>query len=305
MSLRTCVSPKGCFVYGIHKPSYMVTNLREHGYIESLGILEDQSLVDNQRNFPKGDVEVFASDWVYEIPNPFPFRGVTYIKQVRADHLAKHPEQISLPQAKKISFTDSIRAHLKVTHADDSKKTTPVFEALPEAVLLALAANSTDPNDLIQIAHLCCDFTPDPETGIPNGMKYQRQASDRIQPVIKNHAVFETLANNPYLPDCYKQVMVLKPGAQGGSEIVGEWNHTGDESHIYEYLRRNSYIAGGITHPTWLMMPSDIRSECSVMKILSVCAIFIINAHSFDWLNNSISGFPKNTKRFQLENWNN
>jgi hypothetical protein len=37
--------------------------------------------------------------------------------------------------------------------------------------------------------------------------------------------------------------MVLKPGIQGASEIVGEWHSTG--THVYEYLRSNSYIAGG------------------------------------------------------------
>ena len=38
--------------------------------------------------------------------------------------------------------------------------------------------------------------------------------------------------------------MVLRPGAQGGSEIVGEWPQDG-QTHVFEYLRRNSYIAGG------------------------------------------------------------
>ena len=38
--------------------------------------------------------------------------------------------------------------------------------------------------------------------------------------------------------------MVIRPGAQGGSEIVGEWPKD-EQSHVYEYLRRNSYIAGG------------------------------------------------------------
>jgi hypothetical protein len=37
--------------------------------------------------------------------------------------------------------------------------------------------------------------------------------------------------------------MLLRPGVQGGNEIVGEWRHA--QSHIYEYLRRNSYIPWG------------------------------------------------------------
>jgi hypothetical protein len=38
--------------------------------------------------------------------------------------------------------------------------------------------------------------------------------------------------------------MVLRPGAQGDSEIVGEWR-SGGGSHVFEYLRRNSYIPWG------------------------------------------------------------
>jgi hypothetical protein len=38
--------------------------------------------------------------------------------------------------------------------------------------------------------------------------------------------------------------MVIRPGAQGGSEIVGEWPRD-EHSHVFEYLRRNSYIPGG------------------------------------------------------------
>jgi hypothetical protein len=38
--------------------------------------------------------------------------------------------------------------------------------------------------------------------------------------------------------------MALRPGVQGGSEIVGEWPAERD-SHVFEYLRRNSYIPWG------------------------------------------------------------
>jgi hypothetical protein len=53
------------------------------------------------------------------------------------------------------------------------------------------------------------------------------------------------LANNIFLPDDYKDVMVLRPGAQGGSEIVGEWQNEDKGSHVFEYLRRNGYIPWG------------------------------------------------------------
>jgi hypothetical protein len=39
--------------------------------------------------------------------------------------------------------------------------------------------------------------------------------------------------------------MVLRPGAQGESEIVGEWRESDPDSHVFEYLRRNSYIPWG------------------------------------------------------------
>jgi hypothetical protein len=41
--------------------------------------------------------------------------------------------------------------------------------------------------------------------------------------------------------------MVLKPGVQGGSEIVGETGNVsaGGTAHVFEYLRRNSYIPWG------------------------------------------------------------
>ncbi|MCK5339453.1 MAG: hypothetical protein KAJ60_00200, partial [Desulfobulbaceae bacterium] len=37
----------------------------------------------------------------------------------------------------------------------------------------------------------------------------------------------------------------LRPGAQGGSEIVGEYQDDGEGGHVFEYLRRNSYIPWG------------------------------------------------------------
>ncbi|RLC28478.1 MAG: hypothetical protein DRH32_08995, partial [Deltaproteobacteria bacterium] len=64
-------------------------------------------------------------------------------------------------------------------------------------------------------------------------------------PVIKNRLLFKTLANNFFIPDDYKKVMVLKPGVQGQSKIVGEVNLPGTHSHVFEYLRSNSYIPWG------------------------------------------------------------
>jgi diadenosine tetraphosphate (Ap4A) HIT family hydrolase len=63
--------------------------------------------------------------------------------------------------------------------------------------------------------------------------------------VIHDEALFEAVANNRHLPDDYQQAMVLRPGAQGESEIMGEWYRPEPHSHVFEYLRRNSYIPWG------------------------------------------------------------
>jgi hypothetical protein len=57
--------------------------------------------------------------------------------------------------------------------------------------------------------------------------------------------LYDALANNAFLPDDYQRVMVLRPGAQGGSEIVGDYQSEDRASHVFEYLRRNSYIPWG------------------------------------------------------------
>ena len=51
MKLRSCVGIDGNFIVGIHTPSFLVKNLRDHAYIESLGCLEDGTPVENQVNF--------------------------------------------------------------------------------------------------------------------------------------------------------------------------------------------------------------------------------------------------------------
>jgi hypothetical protein len=90
---------------------------------------------------------------------------------------------------------------------------------------------------------MCCVFHP----GIKGakGLGFKRDAKGGTRSVIKNHVLFEALVNNPCLPDDLKEVMVLRPGVQGGSEIVGEYKHGKENVHIYEYLRRNSYIPWG------------------------------------------------------------
>lgn len=231
--LPTCVTPHGTFQYGIHKPAYRVTNLRQSARIELLGRTEEDDLVDNGKNFPEGNIAVDAADWIFEIPNPFPFKGRTYIDKEWADASAKKPERIKLPQPQAVSLS-------KILHRNNINKT--LIAELPAPLLLALATCSTDPQDLQQLAELSCNILKDGE--LPIGLQYKKKKSGTIKPIIHNHALFEAVANNPHLPDSYKIVMVIRPGAQGGSEIVGEWPKD-MHSHVFEYLRRNSYIPGG------------------------------------------------------------
>jgi hypothetical protein len=74
--------------------------------------------------------------------------------------------------------------------------------------------------------------------GEPVGLRYLRPGKADID----DFELFETIANNPHLPDTYKAIMVLRPGVQGNSEIVGRYDQG---THVFEYLRRNSYIPWG------------------------------------------------------------
>jgi hypothetical protein len=238
--LRTCVTPEKHFVYGIHKPSYTVSNLRAGKKIERLGAIkgsDDELALDNSANFPDGTLTIGKADWIFEIPNPFPFRGTTFIDQEWADASAADYRRISLPVKEQTSLTQTLQ---------EAGVSSTLFGKLPSAVLLALATCSTDPRDLIQLAEHSCRIEKD-TAGLPVGLIYKRKKNGRIRPVMLDHALFEAVANNPFLPDSYKKVMVVRPGAQGSSEIVGEWPGNGDnhDTHVFEYLRRNSYIADG------------------------------------------------------------
>ncbi|MEA3230219.1 MAG: hypothetical protein U9Q05_00480 [Thermodesulfobacteriota bacterium] len=244
MNLKTCVSPSGNFVYGIHKPNFEVQNLRETDEIDTLGMDENRSPVDNRVNFPAGSVDVPRADWIFEIPNAFPFRGATYIAKRWADRKAGHPEFIRLPEPPEMSVSDSIGKWIAARdHSDTSLK--EIFESMPEPLQLATAVNTTDPEDLVRLAHISCRFVLDPTGTHPTGLKFKTRNNGKKTALIHNHALFEALANNPHLPDMYKVIMVLKPGVQGISEIVGEWHGTENHSHVYEYLRKNSYIPWG------------------------------------------------------------
>jgi hypothetical protein len=246
MSLRTCVAPSGQFVYGTHKPHFRVTNLRQSDHIGLLGEFRDGRPVHNHANFPAGEIQEKGAELIFEIPNPFPFRGTTYILKGWADAIARDPAAIKLPEPQPWSFSKVLRQW-----SDDEAGALPVnrldriFNSLPEPLQLALAATSTDPEDLLRLAEQCCDFVHDPATGRPAGLVYAADGDAPPQAVIRNTLVFEALANNARMPDDYKAAMVLRPGAQGVSEITADWCDAGSGSHVFEYLRRNSYIPWG------------------------------------------------------------
>jgi hypothetical protein len=243
MKLRTCVTPDGKFIYGIHKPSFKVANMREEDYLQTLGLDDKDTPIENTANFPAGEVEEPDGEWIYEIPNPFPFRGATYIGRSWADSRAADPKAIKLPEPVPISMTGFLSRILN-SNGEFGDSLDESFADLPETVLLALASTSTDSDDLIRLAELSCEFVYDQEENVPTGLRFEVDAKGRHKPKIIHHDLFEALVNNGALPDIYKEVMVLRPGAQGDSEIVGEWP-SGSDSHVFEYLRRNSYIPWG------------------------------------------------------------
>jgi len=243
LNLRTSVHPEGRFIVACHRPAYRVANLRVRNNACTLGHLPDGRLVDNRRNFPEGPVSVPDADGVYEIANPFPFRGTTYIGKAWADAKHRDPSTICLPSPPGVSMSRWFRRHVgpEMSGAD---RATALIKTLPEPVQLALAVTSTDPEDLILLAEEAGEFIHDGDTGRPVGLRFTGNADGSPRPKIHNPVLFEAVANNPHLPDAYKETMVLRPGVQGDSEIVGEWA-TDSGSHVFEYLRRNSYIPWG------------------------------------------------------------
>jgi hypothetical protein len=249
----SCVSPEGYFIYGIHKPAYDVTNLRIDEKIRQLGVLlPDRTGVENSANYPDGNLTIEKADWIFEIPNPFPFRGTTFIDKEWADSSAKNYNRISLPSRQDMSFSE-----LLTRTGSDPK----LIEHLPAPMQLALATCSTDPKDLELLAAVSCQIDYDHNNN-PKGLVYRKDKNGMV-PIIHDHALFEAVANNPFLPDPYKIVMVMRPGAQGGSEIVGEWPQDG-QTHVFEYLRRNSYIAGG--HYAANMADDEVRYSIETLS---------------------------------------
>ena len=241
MTVRSCVHPSGQFVYGVHAPTYQVANLRENDWVGPLGEFPDGNPCLNQGNFPEGDIEVNEADAIYEIANPFPFRGVTYISSAWAAPKAANPASIKLPEPEAVSMRQALQGLIPAGAGQNLQE---IFAAFPETVLLALATTSTDPEDLAALAAMSCEFLRD-GAGEPIGLRYAEEANGLARARVLRHDLFEAVVNNRHLPEAYRKVMVLRPGVQGGSEIVGEYRDAAQGSHVFEYLRRNSYIPWG------------------------------------------------------------
>ena len=239
IDLGTCVSPQGRFVWGLHEPSFRTLNLREEDFILSLGQTPRGESRTNAANFPPGDVEETGADPIFEVANPFPFRGTTYIGKAWADRTAADPTRIAIASPLKVSLEKAIKRALGASTESVEK----IFAQLPDPLRLALATTSTDPDDLKRLARISCQFIMDPKGTNPIGLAHAPDAQGRLSPRIFNHRLYEAVANNPYLPVPYKEAMILRPGIQGDSEIVGQWRASG--SNVFEYLRRNSYIPWG------------------------------------------------------------
>ena len=107
--LRTCVSPEGRFVFGLHLPRFDAVNLRQDDHILSLGKTDSGLSVLNNANFPAADIKEIAADAIIEVPNPFPFRGTTFINKRWADRTARTPSSIAIQAPRKVSLCKAIQ----------------------------------------------------------------------------------------------------------------------------------------------------------------------------------------------------
>ena len=114
MAAKSCVGKDARFSVGVHKPSFEIKNLRGNDYFASLGELEDGTVIDNKVNFPQKDLYEPNADIIYEIANPFPFRGTTYINSAWADIKAIHPETIRILEPEPCSLLVSSPERLSI-----------------------------------------------------------------------------------------------------------------------------------------------------------------------------------------------
>ncbi len=255
--LRTCVHPSGRFVAGIHRPSYRVLNNRLSSAIMPLGVTDDRGVVRNHVNFPDGDLQIRAADPVYEVPNAFPMWGVTYILAGIAEKNGSDGLDFSFEPRGETTFRD-VPGLEQVA-----------LEALPRPLLLTIAQTCTHAALLERLLPLCADFEYD-STGSPTGIRFKKVNGGTVVPCIRDHDLYETLGNNPFLPDELKRLMLLNPGVQGTSPVVGEYVDK-ERTHIWEYLRANSYIPWG--HFAANMAQDSVRYSVKDLEIEDILGL--------------------------------
>jgi len=272
-SLKSCVGLDGKFIVGVHKPEFKVLNLRDNDYLTSLGQLKDGTIIDNGINFPKGDLFEPNADTIYEIANAFPFRGTTYINSAWADIKAGHLEKIHIPKSEPCSLLKNFQAAQNSKNQNSKNleltEKTQILDILPHPLLITLAQASTDPEELMILAQKSCKilFDSTAKTALnrsPVGIGYKKDKTGKTIPDIYDHELFEVLVNNNSLPDDYKNALVLKPGVQGNNEITGEYLSLDKNTHVFEYLRRNSYIP-------WGHFASNMANDAIRYKAADLC----------------------------------
>jgi len=242
--LCTCIDPSGVFICALHEPSYKVVNLRRTETLAVLGHDSDGNAINNRANFPRGDLVINNAGKVYEIPNAFPFWGATYILYDQAEQFSKDPKRLGFRRSDEGSgrrsplLEDLLNGRLK-----GSNERAYSLKDLPRPVLLSLAQTSRDSRLLKAMAHLACKFELD-DSGNPVGVKYEYDEPGHPKPVLFDQELFDVIGNNMACPYNYKLAMVLIPGIQGSSPIVGEYA-SGCKTHVWEYLRADSYIPWG------------------------------------------------------------
>ncbi len=254
---RTCIHPSGRFIYGIHRPSYRVKNLRENRTDLVLGHDPGGDPINNSLNFPDGDIIIKNAGQVYEVPNPFPFWGATYILKDAADLMAEDPLKYR------------VKPHEPGPEEETGNPATDSLPHLPRPIRLAFAQTSRDPEILKALARLACRLEYD-QGGRAIGIRFEKGLDGRMRPAILDHDLFEVLGNNPALPYDHKLAMVLNPGAQGTSPVVGEFL-SGSRTHVWEYLRANSYVPWG--HYASNMAQDSERYSASVLSMEDVTGL--------------------------------
>lgn len=244
--LNTCVSPEGAFIVGLHEPNYIVTNVRSTNQREKVGYSEANEPVYNDFNFAIGDINCTNIQGVYEVLNAFPIWGATYILKKPADCYAEDIKNWKFDFEKHTSVVNESNFLTDIANGSiaNSEGKTYTISDLPQSLLITLAQASDNPDILVQLANIACELVYDNErNGKIEGIRFKKDKNNNFVPIIHNHELFEVVVNNPALPDEYKLAMVLMPGAQGTSPIVGEYKN--EKTHIWEYLRANSYIPWG------------------------------------------------------------